>query len=133
MSKTLMQKIAFYLLVAVIVIFALFPFYYAVISSLKTGSQLFEVTYWPQSWNLDNYLSIFRDQPFGRNIFNSILVSTTVVFFSLLLGVTAAYALGQDPIPRAWPVAVHHSVGFHVSAGGCPVRHVRNGRFLRPL
>lgn len=95
MSKSLIQKIAFYLLVAVIVIFALFPFYYAVISSLKTGSQLFEVTYWPQSWNLDNYLSIFRDQPFGRNIFNSVLVSTTVVFFSLLLGVTAAYALGR--------------------------------------
>ena len=72
------NKAAFYLLVAVIVIFSLFPFYYAVVSSLKTGPELFEVTYLPESWHLDNYLSVFRDQPFGRNIFNSIIVATAV-------------------------------------------------------
>jgi trehalose/maltose transport system permease protein len=72
-----------------------FPFYYAIISSFKIGSELFVVSYLPSSWRPDNYISVFKDQPFALNIWNSFLVSSTVVAFSLLLGLTAAYALGR--------------------------------------
>ncbi|HTN50713.1 MAG TPA: carbohydrate ABC transporter permease, partial [Burkholderiaceae bacterium] len=41
------------------------------------------------------YVSVFREQPFATNIFNSLIVSVSVVALSLLLGVTAAYALGR--------------------------------------
>jgi trehalose/maltose transport system permease protein len=94
MNKKLNQ-IAFYLLVALIVVYAVFPFYYAIISSLKSPAQLFKVDYYPSHWHWGNYVSVFRDQPFGTNIGNSILVAGSVVFASLLLGVTAAYALAR--------------------------------------
>jgi trehalose/maltose transport system permease protein len=86
---------AFYLLIAVIIFYSVFPFYYAIISSLKPPSQLFRVDYFPVFWVWDNYVAIFREQPFATNIFNSVLVSVSVVALSLLLGVTAAYALGR--------------------------------------
>jgi trehalose/maltose transport system permease protein len=38
---------------------------------------------------------VFREQPFATNILNSLLVSVSVVALSLLLGITAAYALGR--------------------------------------
>jgi trehalose/maltose transport system permease protein len=86
---------AFYLLVAVIVFYAVFPFYYAVISSLKPASQLFRIDYYPAFFEWRNYVSIFRGQPFAANLLNSLLVSVATVALSTLLGITAAYALGR--------------------------------------
>jgi trehalose/maltose transport system permease protein len=93
--KNLAGRIAFFLLVTVIVLYAVFPFYYAIVSSLKPASQLFRVDYFPREWYWGNYVSVFREQPFARNIFNSVLVAASVVGMSLLLGVTASYALAR--------------------------------------
>jgi trehalose/maltose transport system permease protein len=93
--KRLLGFGGFYLLVAVIIFYSVFPFYYAIVSSLKPPSQLFRVDYFPVFWVWDNYIAVFREQPFATNIFNSLLVSVSVVALSVLLGVTAAYALGR--------------------------------------
>jgi trehalose/maltose transport system permease protein len=93
--KRVASRTAFYLLVGVIVLYAVFPFYYAIVSSTKSPAQLFKVDYLPALGYWENYISVFRDQPFGTNICNSILVSASVVFSSLLLGITAAYALAR--------------------------------------
>ncbi|KAB0265707.1 carbohydrate ABC transporter permease [Microvirga brassicacearum] len=91
----LLSRIGFWLLVLVIALFALFPFYYAVLSSLRSGSELFSVAYWPERLDGSNYIAVFQRQPFGQNILNSILVAGTVVALSLALSVLAAYAFGR--------------------------------------
>ena len=94
-APPIIRRIAFALLVAAIILYAVFPFYWAIVSSLKQGTALFRVEFWPSELYPENYVSVFREQPFGRNILNSLLVSTGVVALSLLLGVTSAYALGR--------------------------------------
>jgi trehalose/maltose transport system permease protein len=84
-----------HLAVIAIVLYAVFPFYYAVVTSLKTGSALFRVDYFPFSWDWQNYVTLFQQQPFGRNIMNSVAVAVMVVLASLLLGTLAAYALSR--------------------------------------
>lgn len=93
--KRFFAMAGFYLLVALIILYAVFPFYYAIVSSFKSGSQLFSVDYFPVHWQWNNYISVFREQPFAQNIFNSVLVSFSVVVLSLFFGVTAAFALGR--------------------------------------
>ncbi|WP_420346051.1 carbohydrate ABC transporter permease [Pelagibius sp.] len=93
--RALALKGAFALLLVAIVLFAVFPFYYAIVSSFKTGSELFRVDYFPFSWNWSNYAAVFDQQPFARNIANSVAVAAAVVALSLFLGVTGAYALGR--------------------------------------
>jgi trehalose/maltose transport system permease protein len=97
MKTPLFWRIALYLAATVVVVVSVFPFVYAVSTSLKTGSALFEPVLWPSSLTLGNYVSLFTvaEQPFGRHIVNSVLVSVLVVAISLFLGVTAAYALGR--------------------------------------
>jgi trehalose/maltose transport system permease protein len=85
----------FYLLVAIIVFSAVFPFYYAILSSMKTGTELFRTDIFPMSWNLGNYRSVFNGQPFATNIWNSVQVSFAVVAMSLFLAITAAFALAR--------------------------------------
>ena len=91
----LLGRMAFWSLVAAIVAISLFPFYYALISSLRPGSSLYEIRYVPSEVSFANYVSVFREQPFALSILNSLAVATGVVTVSLLLGVTAAYALGR--------------------------------------
>ena len=93
--KRFLGLVGFYLLVAAIILYAVFPFYYAIVTSLKAGSELFSVDYFPVTWNWDNYVSVFREQPFAYNLLNSVLVSFSVVALSLFFGVTAAFALGR--------------------------------------
>nr|WP_249730217.1 carbohydrate ABC transporter permease [Chelatococcus sp. YT9] len=83
------------LIVAAILIVALFPFYYAFVSSFRTGTELFIPRLWPERFDLTNYAQIFTQQAFGLNILNSMLVALVVVALSLFLGMTAAYALAR--------------------------------------
>jgi trehalose/maltose transport system permease protein len=94
-APPLLRRAAFALLVVAIVLYTVFPFYWAIVSSLRQGTALFRVEFWPSEPFPSNYVNVFREQPFGRNILNSVLVSTGVVALSLLLGITAAYALGR--------------------------------------
>jgi trehalose/maltose transport system permease protein len=91
----IVKTAGFYLLVAGIVLQAVFPFYYALITSFKSGAAIFKVDYWPATLSFDNYLSVMTQGPFARNVLNSIFVSGMVVVLSLALAVSAAYALSR--------------------------------------
>lgn len=74
---------------------SLFPLLYALSSSLKEGSALFSPTLWPPAATWSNYATLFADQPFARNLLNSLLVALGVVAISLALSLLAAWALGR--------------------------------------
>lgn len=93
--RSRLHKPFLYLLSAVIILGCVFPFYWAIVSSLKTGSDLFKVEFWPSHLTFSNFIEIFKEQPFGRNILNSIFVALGTVSLSLTVAVTAAYALGR--------------------------------------
>ena len=90
-----LKSFGFWLLVALILLYLLFPFYYAIITSLKSGSAIFSVDYWPTSFDPANYVRVFTEQSFARNILNSVVIATAVVALSLSLGLTASFALGR--------------------------------------
>lgn len=92
-----LRQAGFALLVGLIVLVSVFPFYYAIVTSFRTGTEIFSVSLWPKALHLDNYVSTFTEQPFARNILNSVVVACAVVAASLFLGLTAAYALARVP------------------------------------
>ena len=83
------------LAVLLILCFALFPFYWAVVTSLRAGPALFEHSLLPTAPSWENYLAIFTEQQFGRNILNSVLVATLTVMLALGVALLAAWALGR--------------------------------------
>ncbi|KRA05420.1 carbohydrate ABC transporter permease [Agrobacterium tumefaciens] len=94
-ASTVVKNTAFYALVAIIIMVAVFPFYYAILTSFKSGTALFEINYLPKSFSLGNYADVLANDSFLRNLGNSLMVATCVVALSLLLAVTAAYALAR--------------------------------------
>ncbi|HWK65214.1 MAG TPA: carbohydrate ABC transporter permease [Rhizobiaceae bacterium] len=91
----LLGNIAFYALVLVIVIVAVFPFYYAVLTSLETGTAIFQVNYLPVSFDLGNYVTVLSAANFPTAILNSVFIATATVLIALFLAITAAYALAR--------------------------------------
>jgi trehalose/maltose transport system permease protein len=96
-AKGTLRGAGFLALVAIIVMVSVFPLYYAVVTSLESGAALFEVNYLPAALDWSNYRAVFREQPFGRNILNSVMVATGVVLVGLALSVTASFALARIP------------------------------------
>jgi trehalose/maltose transport system permease protein len=94
LSRTL-RHLGFLAVIALIFVYAVFPFYWAVVSSLRTGQGLFSTELIPRHPSFANYVSVFAEQPFARNIVNSLIVAAVSVGFSLMLAVPAAYALGR--------------------------------------
>lgn len=85
-----------YLISAIVVALSVYPFVYAVSTSLKTGTALFGTQLIPAHADLRNYVALFEGvQPFGKSLLNSIMVAVLTVGFAMLMGVTAAYALGR--------------------------------------
>jgi len=93
--KQILGWIGFYLLLVIILFYTVFPFYWAIVSSLRSGASLFSTALFPTDPAWGNYVAVFREQPFGRNILNSLFVAFSTVILSLGLAVAASYALGR--------------------------------------
>jgi trehalose/maltose transport system permease protein len=89
------KNVSFYALVTFIVLIAVFPFYYAILTSFESGTAIFRINYLPESFSTANYVAVATTGYFARNFMNSLIVSGAVVLLSLFFGVTAAYALSR--------------------------------------
>lgn len=83
---------------AALVAVSIFPLLYAIGSSLKSRDALFDPRLWPDAPTLQHYAALFRDQPFGQNLLNSLLVAGGVVALSLGVALMAAWALARVPL-----------------------------------
>ncbi len=95
-AKRLIGRVAFIVLLIFLLGWTLFPFYWAIVSSMKTGTDLFGSALLPPHPTLGNYASAL-DGPFLLAIGNSVVVAGSVVLISLVVSVSAAFALGRVP------------------------------------
>ena len=79
-----------------VIVVALFPFYWMVASSLKQQTDLLaSPPVWLFSPTLASYRDIFVDGKVTTAVLNSLLVATSTTLLSILLGAPAAYALAR--------------------------------------
>jgi trehalose/maltose transport system permease protein len=103
-TKALILRILFYLLVVVIIVFNLFPFVWALLSSFRPSSELFSTKLLPTALTLDHFQAVFKDARFVAGLINSIIVAGCTVLIALGLGSLCAYALGRLPFRFKGPV-----------------------------
>lgn len=97
MRGTLLRRAAFALLVAAILAFTVFPFLWALISSLKPSEELFAtpVRFWPERPTLEHYRRVLADGDFLQAVLNSVIVALSVTGLAIGVGALAAFALGR--------------------------------------
>src|SRR6266550_4742511 len=90
-------KLPFWLLIAAIFIYAIFPFYWAIRSAFTPEGELFRtpVDYFPKHPTLANFREALSTPTFQHALINSTIVAGSVTLISLAIGSLAAYALGR--------------------------------------
>ncbi|MFD9944288.1 carbohydrate ABC transporter permease [Nonomuraea sp. NPDC059023] len=96
-----MGKAARYLLVALGAAVMLFPFAWAVITSLTPGDAVLAVPpdFTPDGAGLDAYRKLMETLPFWRILVNSVWIGVASTVLQLLTSAMAAYAFARLPFP----------------------------------
>jgi ABC-type glycerol-3-phosphate transport system permease component len=82
--------------VALLVVAALFPFYWAVVSSLTPEARLFErPSPVPTEFVLDHYRALFDQRDFWVPVRNSLVVAGTTTVLCVIAGALCAYAIAR--------------------------------------
>lgn len=83
--------------VLVIVLFAMGPFAWIILTSLTPGKTLNAtgVALSPSAWSLENYIRLLRQTSFLGNMFDSLIIAGGTVILGLVVSVTAAYAFSR--------------------------------------
>ena len=96
--RGLLPQVGLYVGVAILLVYLLFPFYWAVVSSLKTPSQLFAtpVQYLPPTPQWSNYVEVFRDIAFWQALGRTFLLVAIAVSLEFLIGLGLAFLFMED-------------------------------------
>lgn len=97
--KRLVVKILLYTFLTLVALFVVIPFYWMVLTSLKSDMDLIKV---PPKLFLgineivfQNFVDAFARAPFGRNMFNTVLVAIISTIGTLVTTILAAFAFAR--------------------------------------
>lgn len=77
----------------------LLPFAWMILSSLKASTEVFSVTWLPETPRWQNYVDVFTFVPFARYLLNSALVVVLAVLGTVLSSALVAYSFAR----LSWP------------------------------
>ena len=103
-ARLLTRLFGVYLPLAAFVFFALFPFYWMLISSFKANPELYSLKanrLWIANPTLDQFRDLFAKTAIIQWLWNSFFVSFLTAFISMTFGIMAGYALARLKFPGA--------------------------------
>ena len=94
-------NLSWYVLLLILSLPFIFPFWWMITSSLKTAAEVFAFppTLLPPSWQWTNFVEVFTFQPFARQYFNSLYIAVSVTVLTILISAMAGYAFARVRFP----------------------------------
>ena len=107
MKFYLIRIITLYIPLALFLIWALFPLYWMIVTSIKSNSELMRLTHplTVKAPTLDQYKDLILKSDFRYWIKNSLVVALTTTIFSVIISSLAAYSLARIKFVGRWVVS----------------------------
>jgi multiple sugar transport system permease protein len=88
---------------ALLLVFAMVPFYWMLVVSLKSGDEQLEVgnPWWVEGFTLEHFRNLLSQSLFQHWLVNTLLVTASTLAISLAASLLAAYALAYLRVPFA--------------------------------
>ena len=95
--KQILSRSALYLLVSLICIFILYPYFVMLCTALKSRAEIFAMdgSVLPQEPQWGNLLEVWKRAPMGQYMGNSLLIACGSSVIAMVCGIPAAYALAR--------------------------------------
>ncbi|MGA1836892.1 carbohydrate ABC transporter permease [Herbiconiux sp. 11R-BC] len=83
------------IVVTILLITVVYPLFWLLMGSFKTQDEFLNSPTWalPQTWSFDNYVEAWTTGNLGTYVRNSILATAPALFFTIVFGVAAGFAL----------------------------------------
>ena len=98
-GRRIISNTIIYIILVLISIVWVFPFFYLIIQSLRIDNPGLSLTLFPEDWQygLDNYIKLFTDDAynFGRWYLNTLIIAVLTTVFQTILVLMTAYALSR--------------------------------------
>lgn len=89
-----LKSVGLYAAVAVVMVYILFPYYWAIVTSTRSAQAIYGFSLLP-SLDLTNYVQLFSNAVFIGALVNSIIVALASTMIALAIGILAAYGFGR--------------------------------------
>lgn len=87
-----------YISLTIVTLFFLLPLIWILRTSLITKVEAYQIPpKWDAKFTLDNYISIFNDNPFGHYFVNSFGIALITTLIAILIGAMASYWIARRP------------------------------------
>jgi multiple sugar transport system permease protein len=106
MKKKILPKVMRIILLSMFFIFATFPLYWIILTSLKPTQEIysFPIRYWTNNPTLFGYKRLFEFVNFKRYFVNSIFVSLGASFVSTIFAMLSGYILSRKEFKLKYPI-----------------------------
>ena len=96
-AKEMALRTLLYLVVSLICIVILYPYFVMFCTALKSRSEIFSIngTILPQKALWSNFIDIWTKAPMGKYMLNSLLIAGGSTLIAMVCGIPAAYALAR--------------------------------------
>jgi ABC-type glycerol-3-phosphate transport system permease component len=107
------KKPLFYIAIASIFLYCLFPFVWTILTALKPAGEVFRlpVSYLPETVSLENMIEVFAKRPFGRYVLNSLIAGGGATILTLWAAAVLAFRLRALDLRRALQIQRWFLVG----------------------
>lgn len=95
-GRTTLKMLEWILLIGVGLVFV-FPFLWMFLTAFKTMPEVYQFppSWWPESWQVENFRKAWSSGPFLTYVWNSLVVAVGTLILQFLIGVPAAYAFAR--------------------------------------
>lgn len=96
-SERFWNGVLFYFVLALVMLFAFFPIYWMLVTSLRPNTEVFAFPprLLPSKFTLEHYQNFIQNPQLLRYLWNSLLVATTTALSSLFISTYAAYSFSK--------------------------------------
>lgn len=100
-KKKLLSSLLIYAILTILFLVLFIPSWWTLATSFKSFEEVFTRSYalFPENFNLDNYIKIFRIMPFAMYFWNTLKISAVVCLGTILTSSMAAYAFSRLHFP----------------------------------
>jgi multiple sugar transport system permease protein len=92
--------IIYYLIILLITIFVIFPYYWMILTSIKPSDELMvsPTVWWPSHFDFSNYIIVWQQIPLLRYMGNTLFVAVVTTAVCLVISTATGYSLSRYKI-----------------------------------
>lgn len=106
-----------------LILLIIYPLWFVIIASFSNPQDVATgaVWFWPKSWSLEGYKTLFAQPLIWRSYFNTIFYTVAGTAFGLLVNIPVGYALSRkDLLGRKW-ISLLYVIPMFVTGGLIPI------------